>query len=182
MHENENPSLEQIRAFLESSQEVQFQAEGRADIYAWVGRALKQQDYAKLSRAAKGLVRGYVKKMTGLSLAQVTRLIGQYAKTQLVTPTVYRRHRFRRRYTLADVALLVAVDQAHGRLNGPATRAILTREYKVFGNPEYERLARISVGQLYNLRNSAGYRRQRIEYTATRPTPVSIGERRRPDP
>lgn len=56
------------------------------------------------------MVRGYVKKMTGLSLAQVTRLIGQYAKTQLVTPTVYRRHRLPRRYTLADVALLVAVD------------------------------------------------------------------------
>lgn len=38
------------------------------------------------------------------------------------------------------------------------------------------------MGHLYNLRNSAGYRRQRTEYTATRPTPVSIGERRKPDP
>ncbi len=182
MQENENPSLEQLQAFLESSEEVHFQAEGRADIYAWVGRTLKQQNYSKLSRTAKGLVRGYVKKMTGLSRAQVTRLIGQFAKTQLVKPTVYRRHRFRRRYTVADVALLVAVDQAHGRLNGPATRAILAREYKVFGNPKYERLATISVGHLYNLRNSAGYRRQRMEYTSTRPTPVSIGERRKPDP
>jgi len=182
MQENENPSLDQLQAFLESSQEVHFRAEGRADIYAWVGRTLKQQNYSKLSRAAKGLVRGYVKKMTGRSRAQVTRLIGQFAKTLAVKPTVYRRHRFRRRYTLADVALLVAVDQAHGRLNGPATRAILAREYKVFGNPKYERLATISVGHLYNLRNSVGYRRQRIEYTSTRPTPVSIGERRKPDP
>ena len=156
MQENENPSLEQIQAFLESSQEVHFQAEGRADIYAWVGRTLKQQNYAKQNRVAKGLVRGYVKKMTGLSRAQVTRLIGQFAKTQLVKPSVYRRHRFRRRYTVADVALLVAVDQAHGQLNGPATRAILAREYKVFGNPKYERLATISVGHLYNLRNSGG--------------------------
>jgi transposase InsO family protein len=182
MRENENPSLDQIQAFLESSQEVHFQAEGRADIYAWVGRTLKQQDYAKLNRAAKGLVRSYVKKMTGLSRAQMTRLIGRFAKTQAVKPTVYRRHRFRRRFTLADVALLVAVDQAHGRLNGSATRAILTREYRVFGDQQFERLATISVGHLYNLRNSAGYRRQRIEYTSTRPTPVSIGERRKPDP
>jgi transposase InsO family protein len=182
MHENKNPSLEQLRAFLESSQEVHFQAEGRAEIYAWVGQTLKQQNYRELSRADKGLVRGYVKKMTGLSRAQMTRLIGQFAKTKAVKPTVYRRHRFRRRYTVADVALLVAVDQAHGRLSGPATRAILTREYKVFGNQQYERLATISVGHLYNLRNSVGYRRQRIEYTATRPTPVSIGERRKPDP
>lgn len=182
MQENENPSLAQLQAFLESSQEVHFQAEGRAGIYAWVERTLKQQNYRKLSRADKGLVRGYVKKMTGLSRAQVTRLIGQFAKTKAVKPTLYRRHRFRRRYTVADVALLVAVDQAHGRLNGPATRAILSREYKVFGHQQYERLATISVGHLYNLRNSVGYRRQRIEYTATRPTPVSIGERRKPDP
>jgi hypothetical protein len=78
--------------------------------------------------------------------------------------------------------LLVEVDQAHGRLNGPATRQILEREYTVFGQAQYERLAAISVAHLYNLRNSVGYRRQRIDYTATRPTPVSIGERRKPDP
>jgi hypothetical protein len=35
---------------------------------------------------------------------------------------------------------------------------------------------------LYNLRNSSGYRRQRIEYEGTRATPVSIGERRKPKP
>ena len=77
MQEIENPSLEHIRAFLESSQEVQFHAEGRADIYAWVDRTLKQQNYAKASREAKGLVRRYLTKMTGLSRAQVTRLIGE---------------------------------------------------------------------------------------------------------
>ena len=95
---------------------------------------------------------------------------------------MYRRRRFPRRYTPADVALLVEVDQAHGRLNGPATRQILEREYTIFARTQYERLATISVAHLYNLRNSAGYRRQRIDYSATRPTPVSIGERRKPVP
>jgi hypothetical protein len=120
--------------------------------------------------------------MTGLSRAQVTRLISQFVKTQGVKPTVYRRRRFRRRYTTADVATLVEVDQAHGRLSGPATCAILKREYEAFGNQKCKRLAAISVGHLYNLGNSAGYRRQRIDCTATRPTPVSIGERRKPVP
>ena len=182
MQEIENPSPEQITTFLESSQEFHFHAEGRADLYAWMDRTLRQQNYPKLSRDQKGLVRRYVKKMTGLSQAQVTRLIGQFAQTQAVKPTVYRRRRFPRRYTPADVALLAEVDQAHGRLNGPATRQILHRAYHVFEQGEYERLATISVGHLYNLRNSAGYRRQRIDYTATRPTPVSIGERRKPNP
>ena len=182
MQEIDNPSLEQIKTFLVSSQEIQFHAEGRADIYAWVDRTLRQQNYPKQGRQEKGLVRQYVRKMTGLSRAQVTRLILQYPKTRAVKPTVYLRRRFRRRFTPADVALLVQVDQAHGRLNGPATRQILTREFKVFGKAEYERLSTISVAHLYNLRNSAGYRRQRIEYTATRPTPVSIGVRRKPTP
>lgn len=182
MQEIESASLERMQAVLESSQEVRFHAEGRSDIYAWVDRTLRHQDYPKLCRADKGLVRRFVMKMTGLSRAQVTRLIGQFTKTQAVKPTVYRRRRFRRRYTTADVALLVELDQAHGRLNGVATRRILEREYKVFGHQQYERLSTISVGHLYNLRNSAGYRRQRIEYTATRPTPVTIGERRKPAP
>ena len=182
MQENENPSLEQMRAFLEASEEVHFHAEGRADIYAWVERILRQQNYSKLSRADKGLVHRYVMKMTGRSRAQVTRMIGQFGKTQAVRVTPYRRRQFARIYTVADVALLVEVDQAHGRLNGGATQWILKRAYTVFGQAQYERLANISMGHLYNLRNSAGYRRQRIDYTATRPTPVNIGERRKPAP
>jgi transposase InsO family protein len=171
-----------MQAFLEGNQEVHFHAVGRADIYAWVDRTLRQQRYAKLSRETKGLVRRYVGKMTGLSRAQVTRLISQFVKTQGVKPTVYRRRRFRRRYTTADVATLVKVDHAHGRLSGPATCAILKRDYEVFGNQQCKRLATISTAHLYNLRNSVGYRRQRVDYTATRPTPVSIGERRKPTP
>jgi transposase InsO family protein len=182
MQEIENASLEQIQAFLEASQEVEFHAEGRGDIYAWVDRTLRQYKYPKLVRSGKGLLRRYVAKMTGMSRAQVTRLIRRYGEGQAVTPTVYRRRRFARRYTPADVALLVELDQAHGVLSGPATRKILEREAKLFGHSEYQRLTAISVAHLYNLRNSAGYRRQRIDYTATRPTPVSIGERRKPDP
>ncbi len=76
MQEMENPSLEQVRAFLEGNEEVCFQGEGREEIYAWVDRILRQQDYSRQSRADKGLLRRYVGKMTGLSRAQMTRLIG----------------------------------------------------------------------------------------------------------
>ena len=130
MQENENPSLEQMRAFLEASEEVHFHAEGRADIYAWVERTLRQQNYSKLSRADKGQVHRYAMKMTGRSRAQVTRMIGQFGKTQAVRVTPYRRRQFARIYTTADVALLMEVDQAHGRLNGGATRWILKRLHR----------------------------------------------------
>ena len=180
MQQAENPSLEQMQEFLDGSQELDFPAEGRAAIYAWVERTLRPQRYPKLSRKSKGLVRRYIAKMTGLSRAQLTRLIHKFLKTQEVKPTVYRRRRFRRRDTTADVATLVAVDQAHGRLSGPAACAILKREYEVFGNQQCKRLAAISNGHLYNLRNSAGYRRQRIDDTTRSPTPASIGDRRKP--
>ena len=54
--------------------------------------------------------------------------------------------------------------------------------FKIFEQAKYERLSTISVAHIYNLRHSVGYRRQRIEYTETRPTPVTIGVRRKPTP
>ena len=62
--------------------------------------------------------------------------MGQYKTTGAVKVTASRRRRVARRYPAADVALLVKVDQAHGRLSGP-TRAILQREYTVFGKAAY---------------------------------------------
>ncbi len=67
-------------------------------------------------------------------------------------------------------------------MSGPATRRILEREYQDYGKPEYQRLASISVAHLYNLRHHQRYRERRLNYTKTRPTAVSIGERRRPGP
>jgi transposase InsO family protein len=67
-------------------------------------------------------------------------------------------------------------------LSGPATRKILEREYHDYGDVRFERLARLSVAQLYRLRKSRAYRAKRISYQPTRPTQVAIGERRKPDP
>src|SRR5947209_8554694 len=120
--------------------------------------------------------------MTGLSRAQVTRLIQRYQKSGKVKVTVYQRHRFPQRYTAVDVELLVRVDEAHQTLSGPATQRILQREYQQYGKQEYKRLADISVAHLYNLRQRPRYRQQRLQYTKTRPPPVAIGERRRPQP
>jgi hypothetical protein len=64
----------------------------------------------------------------------------------------------------------------------PATRRILEREYRQYGKPEYERLSTISVAHLYNLRQQPHYRERRLSYTRTRPTAVTIGERRCTDP
>jgi transposase InsO family protein len=178
----EKLSLEQIRAFLAASDEVGFAGRNRAEVYGWVNQALCQQRYEELSRSGRGLMRRYLEKMTGLSRAQVTRLITLYLRGEEVKPRVYRRRRFPQRYTREDIALLVVVDEAHQTLSGPATQKILQRAYYDFRELAYQRLAELSVAQLYRLRRSRGYRQRRVRYQATRPTPVAIGERRRPEP
>ena len=120
--------------------------------------------------------------MTGLSRAEVMRLISLYQRGEPVQPRRYRRHRFTPRYRRADIELLAEVDEAHETLSGPATQKILQRAFHDFGDVRYERLARLSVAQLYRLRKDRTYRNRRVSYQPTRPTQVAIGERRRPDP
>ena len=182
MEGSERLSLEQIRAFLEASNEVRFAGRNREEVYGFIDGALQQQGYSKLERASKGLVRRYLEKMTGLSRAQVTRLVGQYLEGGEVRPKLYRRRRFPTAYGKADIERLAEVDEAHDTLSGPATKQILQRKFCDFQDSRYERLAAISVAHLYRLRQSRTYRQRRVVYQPTKPTQVAIGERRRPDP
>jgi hypothetical protein len=67
-------------------------------------------------------------------------------------------------------------------LSGPATRRILEREYSEYCQAAYQRLSAISVAHSYRLRNSEAYRKRNTSYQPTRPTPIPIGERRKPQP
>ena len=145
MKNGERLSLEQIRAFLKASEEFRFEASKRKEIYEWVTRTLVEQEYSGQPREAKGVLRQYLGKMTGLSRAQVTRLIGRYHESGLVKEHGYRRHRFVCRYTAADIQLLAGVDEAHETLSGPATQKILYREFHDYGDQRYQRLSSISV-------------------------------------
>jgi transposase InsO family protein len=182
MDNPEKLSLEQVQAFLEASQEIRFQANNRRESYEWVERTLRQYRYGELKRGDKGLVRRYIAKMTGLSRAQMTRLIGCYQQGGAVQLRRYQRHRFAKRYTPADIELLAEVDEAHQSLSGPATQKILQRAFHEFHDARYERLAQLSVAQLYRLRASRVYRQKYLTYQPTRPTQIAIGERRKPDP
>ena len=78
MDDSEATSLEQIRAFLAGSGEVRFAGQHRDEVYGWAERTLVRHRYTALGKAEKGLLRRYVARMTGLSRAQVTRLIAGY--------------------------------------------------------------------------------------------------------
>jgi hypothetical protein len=176
----EKLSLVEIEAFLAASESVRFTGCGHTEIYGWVERLLCHHEYPLQGRRSKGLLRAYVEHMTGLSRAQSTRLIGSYVKAGRIALKPSLRPRFQRHYTAADVELLASVDEAHERLSGPATRHILKREFEVYGKPEFERLAKLSNGHLYNLRQNPRYGLR--TYEKTRPTTVQIGERKKPVP
>ena len=113
MHEAEKLSLEAIGRFVEASEEIRFESADRSEVYGWVERLLVGQEYGSQGKAARVLVRRYIEKMTGLSRAQVTRLIGRYTAKGQVQTTIYRRSSFPQRYTRADIELLASVDEAH---------------------------------------------------------------------
>jgi len=182
MQDPEEMTLEQMKALVESNRAVRFSIEGREALYSLLVRVLKKQRYTKLSREQRGIVRGFLAKVTGRSRAQITRLIGQWIEGRTIQAKPPARRQFPTRYTAEDAALLARLDAAHEELSGPAVKRILRREHEVFGHLEYQRLAGISVSHLYNLRRSKAYRKVRVRVEPTRASQVRIGERRKPEP
>ena len=185
MNEAQVRTLEQVRQVLAGTQALEFRgAEDDEGRYAWIESVLRRFDYRQLPREHRGAVLAYVQRLSGYSRAQVTRLVSRWSADKRLAKQ-YRapEHAFARRYTGADVALLAEVDRAMNTLSGPATGCVLRRQRDVFGDTRFERLGSISVGHLYNLRNSAPYRAQRVVLTKTRPTKaITIGIRKAPAP
>ena len=137
MSEAKKLSAEQIEAFLAGSQEHRFRGKQRSEVYEWITRTLRVQEYRTQGKKMRGLLRRYVEKMTGRSRTQVTLLIARYMKHSEVKVTSYRRHSFASRFTRADVELLAQVDEAHETLSGPATKKILEREFREYKHAAY---------------------------------------------
>ena len=176
-------TLAQVGEFLAGSRPLAVQPRTRAEAYAFVAEMLQRFAYPRLGKVDKGLIRRLLVQLTGLSRAQVTRLLHQHRTTGAVTDRRAPARPFPRRYTKADIGLLAEVDALHGTLSGPATRRLCVRARDLFDDRRFERLAAVSNGHLYNLRRSITCQRRRGTLPAqTRPVPVAIGERRRPRP
>jgi transposase InsO family protein len=177
-------TFSQIREFMAGTADVPFRVrDGRAARYALVQRLLARLGWTHLRRADKSLLKAFLGKITGLSRAQLTRLIGQHVRTGRVR-VGYRApaSAFRGRFDAADVAALAELDAAHETLSGPAARRLCQRAWQVYGDVRYQRLAGISVAHLYNLRKSASYRATRVSIDKTRSRTSTIAIRRAPRP
>ena len=176
-------SLDDLRGFLAGNADETVLVPERKRAYAHIGRVLRRFSYWRLERADKGLVRSYLVRTTGLSRAQLARLIARYlADGELADRRRGAAKPFRRKYERADILLLAETDELHGTLSGPATLAILKRAWEVFGDERFRRLAGLSNGHLYNLRKSLAYLRRVGRKDPTHPAGVTIAERRPPRP
>ncbi|MGH8546612.1 MAG: integrase [Gammaproteobacteria bacterium] len=184
MNEQKLSTVAQLRAFLDGTEEVQFEPLGEdSKRYAFVAAVVARLRYRRLKRAEKGVVMRYLERTTGYSRQQLTRLVGRAVRGELLAKR-YRapKQGFRRKFTARDVALLAELDALHDTLSGPATKCLMQRAVMLFGDSRYERLAAISVAHLYNLRRARGYEVRRRHWTKTKGKSIAIGVRRAPAP
>lgn len=178
----ERLTLVEMQEFVSTNPQVVWSPLEREGGYGLIERVLKTQQYGRLKKGQKGIVRSFLAKVSGMSRAQMTRLIGRWIETRRIERKPLQHPSFARRYTAADMALLAEVDTAHEDLSGPAVRRLFQRGWTVFGDERFQRLAEISASHIYNLRKSEAYRKIRVRVRHTQSRQVSIGERRQPEP
>lgn len=182
-----------MEEFLKVDGVVEFDSLEKKETYAWIDKMLKQFKYHFCRKRNRTIMKKYFMKMTGYSRAQITRLIAppetkkkraeereKERKTKEKEGANGKPNRFPIKYGPTAVALLMETDEAHGRLSGRATKKILEREYE-FGHTEYEWIRHISPSHIYNLRGTRQYISKLGTFTKTNPTPIPIGERRKPE-
>ena len=188
MDESRLCTIEQIEEFLSASTLVEFSKYGDdVERYEHISRVLKRFDYLQRNKHERGVLLRYLRRTSGYSRPQVTRLVSQWGKNRLATVPLAKHYRppaapFTRKYTPIDIALLVEMDKANEDVCGPAIAHLFKRAYQDYGDIRYERLAGLSVSHLYNLRKSAGYQVLRLSFTKTRPVCNPIGVRKAPRP
>lgn len=184
MNEAKLETIEQIQEFLTGTAAVTFSiVHDEAALHNFVATVIRRFGYFSRRKGQRSVLLAYLRRLTGYSRQHLSRLLVQYRDTRSLKPRVRAsRTSFGRRYGPADVALLAETDSLHDTLSGPATKVLLRRALTLFGDVRFARLAQISVSHLYNLRASEPYRKLRLVWHGTRPSPVAIGLRKAPAP
>ena len=192
MDETRLRTIEQLQEFLKATPEVAFTAHGLGGAadnqrYEHISRVLTRFDYPQRNKRERGVVLAYLRRTSGYGRAQLTRLVARWAVNRVAQHPLLKQYRapalpFARKYTAADVELLVEMDRAQEDVCGAAVAHLLQRAYTVYGDPRYVRLADLSVSHLYNLRKHADYQARRVSFVKTRAVCNPIGVRKAPSP
>jgi len=176
-------NIEDLEQFIQGNQAVAFAVLGdKNERYQFIQKTLVKFRYLTLKKPDKSIVNRYLRKISGYSRQQLTRLIKQYKNSGKIKWQPCRCNGFSTTYDNKDIKLLVEMDTRHDDICGHAIKKLMERAYKKFKQDEYQKLAKISVSHLYNLRHSQDYQKQRRHFTKTQSRQIPIGERRKPQP
>jgi hypothetical protein len=183
MQDTKVTTIAEVRAIIKNNHVLKFKRVDKKEVYEWIAGVFTRLKYhvQTTMKADRRDILTYVVMHTGYSRIQVKRFAQAKQEVGKLIVRPRARNGFQTFYTSIDVALLLEIDNAHERLSGNATKALIARAYTVYNDLRFERLYRISVSHLYNLRGRKQYTSAALTYTKTNPTKVPIGTRRKPD-
>jgi hypothetical protein len=178
-------TIEQIDNFLKGTESLTIEVGVTIEEkYQWIKTILTQTRYQLVtSRREKSLVRKFLVRCSGYSKSHVDHLIAEFKQGGALK----RKPRdcgteFQTFYTKEDIVLLAETSEAYFHQNGKAIKEVLHDMYHLYGDNRFERLSRLSVSRLYDLRKTTIYQNTVLTYQKTKPTAVNIGERKKPYP
>ncbi len=101
-------TIAQLQEFLDATPEVGFTAAGDGDTqrYEHISRVLKRFDYPQRGKCERGVVLAYLRRTSGYSRPQITRMVARWDENRLAAVPLSKRYRapaapFVRKYTRA---------------------------------------------------------------------------------
>lgn len=182
MNDDSVVSIAQLKELIKLGNSATFIRDNRKEAYAWINTTLGKFRYQRQNKREKSIIRTYLRTMTGYSNTQINRLIQRKRTTKHVRREKRTQPTFPRVYTADDIALLAETDNAEQRRTGGALKQTFLDMYAIYSDKRFERLSRISVSHIYNLRGTRQYESSTLTYTKTNPTSVAIGMRMKPRP
>lgn len=186
MKDDSMRSVAQLLALIKAAEalgvETVERKNSKDEVYEWINDLLLRLRYRFLTKKEKGVVRRYLVLYSGYTESHIDHLIARYVEKGKIVRAERTQPVFPRVYTGEDIELLAEVAEAYDHQNGKALQKVCKEMYTIHRDARFERLARISVSRLYDLKKTEVFREKTLHYTRTCPTPVAIGERRKPYP
>jgi len=183
MNDDHLVSVAQLKEFAKLSNGAKFKSNSsKVETYNWVSNVLSKFKYSSLKKKEKSIVKKYIMKMTGYSDGAVDKLIARKKKFRKLFVKERTQNTFSKFYEPSDVSLLADVANVTLNQNGYALKEMCKSMYEDFSDLRFEKLSKISVSHLYNLKKTRVYESKALFYTKTNPVQRNIGERRKPYP
>jgi hypothetical protein len=184
MNDDNIVSVAQLREFVKLSKCAKFSSSSTIEeTYEWIEKALVKFRYSRLKKKKeRGVVITYISQMTGLSRSHVKKLIKRKKDKRRLLRITGTCNQFAKIYDAEDIARLIETDNAHERMSGKATKTILRRQYEVYGDLRFEKIQKISVSHIYNLRGTKQYESHILFIEKTKAVNANIGIRKKPQP